>query len=306
MFRKLMRRLLPNPFDRLLKKAKLENKRKFLLVWNRGLGDIPLGLYATKTKIQEYIPDAEITFLVRNSLKEGFLLLEGVEFIVAPEMRRGVDLDLIKTLDSLNISPKKFDLIIEKPDPTYWVRWQLGKLVPKLQWNVNYDELYKKFNLAENYTYIGVQTSANSGHSPWRDWPKKRWQELFKTIEMHPHMKVLLFGFPCKDLFPSASVIDLRGKTTVIEMLALIKKHCSYLILPDGGILSLIYFLDVSFPIKVISLWNDCQGVLKQKVASPNPQLTHIPLITKNSLSNIYADQVLMHVFAEQKLNQPL
>ena len=89
-------------------------------------------------------------------------------------------------------------------------------------------------------------------------------------------------------------LIDLRGETTLHEMLSIIKNRCSYLIAPDSGVLSLTYYIDVTFPLKVISLWADPkQGILKQNVASPNPELVHAPLIgKKGDISSITVDEV--------------
>ena len=65
MLKKLIRKFGPNPLDRILEKAKQKNHKTFLIYWNRGLGDIALGLYAIVHRIRETIPDAEITFLTR-------------------------------------------------------------------------------------------------------------------------------------------------------------------------------------------------------------------------------------------------
>lgn len=66
-------------------------------------------------------------------------------------------------------------------------------------------------------------------------------------------------------------------------MLSLIKNRCRYLVVPDSGVLSITYYIDVPFAIDVVSLWADPrQGVLRQKVASPNPLLRHHPLIANN------------------------
>ena len=54
-----------NELDRLLKKASSERKQKFLIVWNRGLGDIALGLYALVYRIKSVMPAAHIAFLTR-------------------------------------------------------------------------------------------------------------------------------------------------------------------------------------------------------------------------------------------------
>ena len=82
MFKSLLRKLLPNPLDKLLKKAQRENQRKILITFDRGLGDIALGLYALVFRIRSFIPEAEITFLTRSDLKEGFSLLKGVSVLV--------------------------------------------------------------------------------------------------------------------------------------------------------------------------------------------------------------------------------
>src|SRR3989338_3724840 len=100
--------------------------KKILLGWNRGLGDIALGLYAMVHRIRELIPEAEITFLTRPNLREGFTLLEHTKVLVAPEWKRGQAQSVKKTLQQLQTDPKAFDLIIENPSPTDWVRWQRG------------------------------------------------------------------------------------------------------------------------------------------------------------------------------------
>ena len=118
----------------------------------------------------EKIENAQITFLIREDLKEGFSLFEGVDLIIAKNWERGKHYKADKKLRS------KFDVIIEKPDPTYWVSWQIGKVIPKLKFDRAHDKLYKKFNLGEKREYIGVQTKASTTHSNWRDWPVQLWR----------------------------------------------------------------------------------------------------------------------------------
>ncbi len=71
MFKKLYRKFGPNPLDQMLKK---QSGKKILIFWNRGLGDIALGLFAIVHRIREFIPDSQITFLTRPNLRDGFLL----------------------------------------------------------------------------------------------------------------------------------------------------------------------------------------------------------------------------------------
>ena len=82
-------------------------------------------------------------------------------------------------------------------------------------------------------------------------------------------------------------------------MLSLIKNRCRYLVAPDSGVLSVAYYVDASYPIRIVSLWADPrQGVLRQKVDSPNPLFQHRPLHGKNdTVANIAVDTVYDALF---------
>lgn len=283
MLKKIYRTIAPNPLDRLLKKATAKKQKKILLAWNRGLGDIALGLYAVVHRIRELIPESEITFLTRENLKDGFKLLEGVSILVDRSWKRGKPYDVHTSLLGLGIAPSSFDLIIEHPDPTYWVKWQLGTLTPKLQWNKEWDSLWKNFDLKKEERYIAVHPHTETSYGMGRNWPAASWQELlFRITEKHG-FKVILFGYEPLPLFLGDDLIDLRGKTTLYELLSIIKNCCRSLIVLDSGISSMTYFLDDSFPLQLVSLWgNPRMGILKQNVASPNPQLQHVPILGEN------------------------
>jgi UDP-N-acetylglucosamine/UDP-N-acetylgalactosamine diphosphorylase len=303
MFRKLIRAFSPNPLDQLLKRAKAKGSRRFLIAWNRGLGDIALGLYAIVHRIREFIPEAEVTFLIRENLKEGFELFKGVKYIVAPSWKRGQPYDVKSTLKELGITPETFEEIIEKPDPSYWVKWQRGKLVPKLEWNSANDALYKKFGLDESYTYIATQVQAETNYGLWRNWPMSYWFSFLEKLQEKKNFRVLLFGYGSEPKIPFDNVIDLRGKTSLFEVLSIVKNLSSYLIVPDSGILSMVYYLNASFPIHIFSFWGDPRhGILKQNVSSPNPLLEHEPLIgKKRDLSSVTVEYVLSRLEKAEK-----
>lgn len=298
MFRTFFRTIRPNPFDRLLKQAAKKNKRTFLIEWNRGLGDIALGLYAIKERICQFIENPKIVFITRESLEEGFSFLEGVETIVSPTWERNKPYDAYDALQALKIDSKTFDVIIQKPDPTYWVKWQLRSLTPKLKWNPKHDLTDSKFSIDWAQKYIGVQLEIETNYNVWRDYPIEKYAELFDRIEKKTDRKILLFGKTKTHSFKGRHIIDLRGKTNLYELIFLIKKCCNHLILPDSGILSFVYYLDVAFPIHIISLWADPkQGILKQGVPSPNPQLTHTPIIgAHRDLSGIDPYKIYEHL----------
>ena len=297
-FRTVRKLFFPNRLDWLCKGAKRRESKRILLAWNRGLGDIALGLYAIVHRIRYWIPDAEITFLIRANLQQGFSLLEGVQTILAPSWVRGEPYDVDQTLAAMGRSSKEFDLIIAWPSPTEWVSWQYGRLVPRLVWNPAHDELYKKFDLPLHFIYIGVQAAAETHYGLWRNWPQNRWSELFEKLSSFDSARVILFGLVAEPKFSSDRIIDLRGKTSLFELLSIIKNRCRYLIAPDSGVLSMAYYLDVAFPLQIISLWADPKhGILKQNVASPNPLLIHRPLIGDHrDLSTISAEDVLNHL----------
>lgn len=293
MIKKLIRKFGPNPLDYALKKAQRKKKKKILLFWNRGLGDIALGLYAIVHRIREFIPDAEITFLTRPNLHDGFVLLGNVEILIAPKLKRGDEVDVPALLLDLGIDPQKYDLILENPDPTYWVSWQQGKLTPVLQWKEEWDRLCDKFHLDPEKKYIGAHVQTETNYASWRDWPVESWEALFRKLTKEGK-QILLFGFEDEPDFAIEGVIDLRGQTPLFDLLSIIKNRCEALIVPDSGVSSMVYFLKEDFPIKHISLWADpYMGILKQNVASPNPRLQHIPILGKDKdIRNISVDDV--------------
>ena len=128
MLKRLWKKIAPNPLDRQLKKAARKGCKSVLIPWNRGLGDIALGLYAIVKRVRDYLPDAKVTFITRPDLKDGFQLLKGVDVIIAPEWARGKPTPLPVNLPA-------FDLVIPNADPSYWVAWQRGNLIPKMEWN---------------------------------------------------------------------------------------------------------------------------------------------------------------------------
>lgn len=301
MLKYLWRRYGPNPFDQLLKRAKEEGKKRFLLCWNRGLGDIPLGLYAMNERIRTYIPDASITYATRADLSDGFKMLRAVSTLVDPAWKRGVAFDLDATLAKAGKDRSDFDIVLEHPDPSRWLLWQLKTLTPRLLWDSSWDLLSDRYLLSKEKKYIGVHVQTETCYAYEKNWPVEHWRALFKRAVSEQNVEILLFGFGCDPSFAGPGIHDMRGKTSLFEMLSIVKNHCRYLVVPDSGVLSMTYYIDVSFPIDIVSLWADpTQGVLKQGVPSPNPELAHRPLIAKDgNLSAIAVDTVMEELFCK-------
>jgi hypothetical protein len=264
------KKFAPNPLDRLLKKAAKQGCKTVLIPWNRGLGDIALGLYAIVKRVRDFIPDAKITFITRPDLLEGFQLLKGADAIAASEWKRGGKAEIPHDLPS-------FDLVIPNADPSYWVAWQRGKLIPKMEWNPAWDALCERFNLPASC--LAAHVNCETDYYFERNWPFNRWEELFNSIEG----PIVLFGMKKQPLFEHPRIIDLRGETSLFEILSILKNKCRCLIAPDSGILGMAYFLNVPFHLRIVSLWADPNhGILKQNVPSPNPFLEHIPVVSPN------------------------
>ena len=283
---------LLNPLDRLLKKAKKQDHCRFLICWNRGLGDIPLGLYAFVHRIRAKVPFATVTFMTRQDLAPAFEMLKHAGVLVVPSWKRGVAFQVDDSLEEVGLTRSNFDVIIEKPDPTKWVSWQLGTLIPRLEWDDEWDELAEKFGLDANCKYLGAHVDTETGqyYGYEKNWPLEKWKAFFTNRDQ----KIVVFGRgePSSD-WPE-NVIDLRGKTSFMEMQAIIKKYCSHLLVPDSGVLSTTYYLAVNSPLRIVSLWSDPgQGVLRQNVPSPNPSLVHVPLIgEKGKIDKISVEEV--------------
>ena len=276
-----------NPFDRLIKRVK---PRTILVLWNRGMGDIPLGLYAFVHRVRQFFPEAEMTFMTRSDLEEVFSMLDNVRIIVNKEWRRG---------EKGGVPPEiaaTFDLVLEEVNPTKWFKWQLKKLTPRLKWEESWDVFADRFPLEKGIPYVGAHLSTETGgfYRYEKNWPLDKWKEV---IRQSPY-PVILFGHKKEGVIPGA--IDLRGETTMIEMLAIIKNRCRMLLAPDSGILSVVYYVDAEFPLRVVSLWADPkQGVLRQGVASPNTRLQHIPLIgRKGDIAKIEVKEVMGALFS--------
>ncbi len=296
--RRLLRKITPNPLDVQLKKLNKKGGKKVLLCWNRGLGDIPLGLYALCEQIRRYIPQAEITSMTRTDLSEGFSLLKGVQVLCHPAWQRGREVDLQESLRYFGYDEKSFDLVMERPDPTRWVAWQIGRLTPKLYWEESWNRLSQDYALNGEYIGIHLDTETSLHYGYQKNWPLQKWIELLGILTVKYEKKILLFGLASSTPINMPGVIDLRGRTSLFAMIAIIFSHCPYLVVPDSGILSTIYYVDYNCPIKVISLWADPhQGVLKQDVASPNKGLRHFPTIAKNhDIRTIEVDRVLQAI----------
>jgi ADP-heptose:LPS heptosyltransferase len=217
--------------------------------------------------------------------------------IVDQRLERGERDGYANALARLGVRAADFDVVLERPDPTGWLAAQLGTVVPRLRWQPEHDALAARFPLGEGRGCVGAHVSAETArfYGYVKDWPAESWQAFLAGLAGE---RSVLFGHLPEPPIAGPGVVDLRGRTTLLELLAIVKNRCRVLVAPDSGVLTMAYYLDCAFPLTVVSLWSDPrQGVLKQGVASPNPLLRHVPLIgAGEDVRRIAVEEVLGRV----------
>lgn len=290
-------RLLGTEFERALRRAARRGGRRVLLFWNRGLGDIALGLCALFARIREVLPNAEITVITRGDLVQAFALTDADRVLIAPRLARGDASGIKDAPGRLGLDLRDYDIVFERPDPTAWLADRLGSFVPRLRWRGEWDSLAARFPGARGARIsIAAHVSSETGryYGYVKDWPAASWRGLFERFAGEPEVEWLLFGHAHAQRFDLPGIVDLRGETSFLEVLALIRNRARMLIAVDSGILTMAYYLDCAFALHVISLWSDPrQGILKQGVGSPNPLLRHTALVgAGEDVRSLSVDQV--------------
>ena len=313
MARKTLRRLLESSFgsewDQLVRRIHRRDARRFLIFWNRGLGDVALGLAGVVDELRRRVRDAHITILTRQELAEAFTLLPVDRVLVEPSLQRRDERDVRALLLRLGVSLTDFDLIIGRPDPTHWFR-EVPKMQPRLRWPARGDALATRFDPLFDGRHgrdgrhgdrapitIAVHVSSETGafYKYRKDWPVHAWHALFARLQARHPVRFVLLGHTADTHFADFDCIDLRGRTSLLEVMSVIRHRCPILIAPDSGLLTMTYYLDTDAPIGVVSLWADPrQGILKQGVPSPNPQLRHRAIVAPDErIENITTDSVM-------------
>ena len=284
-------------FDRILRAAARDGRREFVFAWNRGLGDIALGLVPLFARIRSRIRDSRILVFTRADLAEAFSLT-GVDAIhIVPGMMRGTPVDIAAAASGLGVALPASSIAFPDPDPTRWLDGRRREYPPSLRWdprwNAQADALVPPFpGTVVIGAHVNSETAQHYGYV--KDWPAAAWQALFARFPDSRNVRWILFGNAKTPAFAQDNVLDVRGQTSFLALLAIIRKHCRILVAPDSGVLTAAYYLDDDFALDVISLWSDPrQGILKQGCPSPNPRLRHLALRGRDEdVRNLTVDQV--------------
>ena len=280
--RRFSDRAFGNAFDHALARSRHAPRNSFLFYWNRGMGDVALCLVPLFARIRSEAPSARIAVITRDELKAPFELTDVDEVYVLPGLQRETRVDLAGACATLGLDLGEFGTVFDYPDPNRWLEGRRHEFPPTLSWNPDWDVHAEcLLSVPRDVIVIGAHVhSETAGYYGYvKDWPAAAWQALFTRFENVEHVHWVLLGRAPEPRYDGAHISDLRGRTDLAELLSIVKNRCRLLIAPDSGVLTMAYYLDVAFPLDVISLWSDPRrGILGQGCGSPNPLLRHIPL----------------------------
>jgi len=279
--RRLSDRTFGTAFDRAMARARGDARKRFLFFWNRGLGDIALGLVPLFLRIRKEVPGAVIEALTREELRPAFELAGADVIQGVPGLEREARVELPRACASLGIELEAFAAAFDYPDPNRWLDGRRTEYPPVLAWPAAWDRLADRFEIPRRRRVIAahVNTETASYYGYVKDWPAAAWRELFRRHD-GDDVQWLLIGQGAGTAYAGPNITDLRGRTTLPELLSLVRHRCTALVAPDGGVLTMTYYLDAQFPLAVVSLWSDPrQGILLQGCPSPNARLRHTPLV---------------------------
>lgn len=296
---------LPDEYERLLWRARRQEARRVLVAWNRALGDVALAICGFVDLVGRTIPGAEVTILTRPDLEEACGLVPGVrEVLVGPHWTREANrahgtpsaADVARELQRMG-REGSFDLVIAELRAGRWWRRQLGRYVTRLRWEPAWQARGEALvGRAARGRAVALHVDSETGHlyGYVKNWPRPYWVALIQALLARGQTPVLLGLRQAPPLVDDPRVLDLRGKTTLREALAVILT-CGRLVAPDSGLLTFAYFLETVAPLRAVSLWATTRfGILQAGVLSPNPALEHHPLVgAGGDISTITVEQVL-------------
>lgn len=290
-------RVRGDALDRAIADAAASGRRSFVLGWNRGLGDIALGLCPLFARIRARLPDAAITVFTRADLVDALRLTDADRIVVIPGLARGERIDLDAAAATTGTRIDDDAVRFADPDPTRWLDGRRTEHPPVLRWDPALDAradalLPERNDVVTIGAHVDSETARYYGYV--KDWPADHWRALLARFADASRVRWVLFGNAATVKYAQQNVRDLRGRTSFLDLLAVVRARCRILVAPDSGVLTMAYYLAGDAPLDVVSLWSDPrQGILKQDCLSPNPRLTHTPLIGRDEdVRNIGVDAV--------------
>jgi ADP-heptose:LPS heptosyltransferase len=295
--RLLAERVRGNEFERALRTARRRGSHAYVFCWNRGLGDVALGLVPLFARIRAQDADSRIIVFTRAELAEIFMLAGVDELHAVAELTRGAPIDPHAAAAQAGVVLTPSATVFADPDPTQWLDGRRQDNCPSLQWDPAWNARADRLLPADSReivigAHVSSETAQYYGYA--KDWPASAWESLLARFPASRNVRWLLFGNTATTLFKQSNVDDLRGRTTLLDLLAVIRTRCRVLVAPDSGILTAAFYLAEDFPLSIVSLWSDPrQGILKQGCPSPNRGLHHKALQGRDEdVRNLPVDDV--------------
>ncbi len=280
--RLLADRVRGTAFERALRAARRRDAHDYVFCWNRGLGDIALGLVPLLALVRAHDSQSRITVFTRAELTEMFMLTDVDAIHAVAGLQRGAPVDPAAAAAQAGVALSPTATLFADPDPTLWLAGRGDGRCPSLRWNAAWNARADRlFPASANEIVIGAHVNSETAqyYGYTKDWPAAAWAQLCARFPAASNVRWMLFGNAPATHFAQANLVDLRGRTTLLDLLALIRTRCSILVAPDSGVLTAAFYLADDFPLELVSLWSDPrQGVLKQGCPSPNRRLRHTPL----------------------------
>src|SRR5436190_16515954 len=119
--RRFADRTFGTEFDRALARAHQDTRKRFLFFWNRGLGDIALGLVPLFQRIRDEFPGARIEVVTREELRAPFELAHVDALHVVKDLQREARIDFAAVAPDLGIELDRYAACFAYPDPNRWL-----------------------------------------------------------------------------------------------------------------------------------------------------------------------------------------
>ena len=126
--RRLSDRAFGTAFDRALENTRADPRNAYLFFWNRGLGDIALGLVPLFDRIRSRSPRSRIVVITRKELHAAFELTDADEVHALPGLAREERVDISAACRALRLDHASFSAVFDYPDPNRWLEGRRREL----------------------------------------------------------------------------------------------------------------------------------------------------------------------------------
>src|SRR4029453_11600982 len=183
--------------DRAVRRAAAGPRRVFLFFWNRGLGDIALGLVPVFARVRRDVPGARIIVVTRPELKEPFALTDADAVVTIAGLARGERVTLADLRAIAGLELDRCAAVFADPDVNRWLRGRRREFPPLLRFDPAWDAFADRLApAAAGEVYVGAHVSAETRqyYSYAKDWEPDSWRRLMASFDDAPGGRWILFG----------------------------------------------------------------------------------------------------------------